>query len=220
MISLPQLDRTVFVWINTDWSNSIFDVIMPWITRLGGTATVCLWIFFIGLLMGRQLAHSTETDYGREQHRTIKKAVVFFCLYMALIYGVNAGAYSGLKHLFHRSRPFVEQTVTLRVSPTTASVLGNNGSFPSGHAANAFMVAALLAERLRRKRYYLYGMAALVALSRIYLGVHYPSDVLAGGCLGFSITRLMLFRPWIWEMGSGHTNYLKLLKNKRKNTLV
>jgi membrane-associated phospholipid phosphatase len=70
---------------------------------------------------------------------------------------------------------------------------GWSNPVPSGHAANAFMVAALLSEWLRRKRYCLYGMAALVALSRIYLGVHYPGDVLVGACLGFSITWLMLF---------------------------
>jgi len=196
MIDLLQFDRTVFVWINTDWSSSILDVIMPWISHLGDAATVWLWIALIGLLMIRQLARSIKTDQGKGQRYTIIRAVVFSCLYMALIYGVNAGAYNGLKHVSHRSRPFVEQTVTLRVSSTTASSLRNNSSFPSGHAANAFMVAALLAERLRRKRYGLYGLATLVALSRIYLGVHYPSDVLVGGCLGLAITWLMLFfRP-------------------------
>jgi len=196
MISLLQLDRTVFVWINDQWSNSIFDVIMPWVTHLGDAATVLLWIALIGLLMIRHLARSNRTDQGRGQRRTIMKAVALYCLYMALIYGVNAGVYTGLKDLFHRSRPFVQQTVILRVSSTTVSDLSNDGSFPSGHASNAFMIAALLAEWFRRKRYVFYGVAALVALSRIYLGVHYPSDVIVGGCLGITITWLMLlFRP-------------------------
>jgi undecaprenyl-diphosphatase len=84
----------------------------------------------------------------------------------------------------------------LRVSSTIASNLLNDGSFPSGHATNAFMVAALLAERVRRKRFAFYGLATLIALSRIYLGVHYPSDVVMGGCLGLTTTWLMLsFRP-------------------------
>jgi undecaprenyl-diphosphatase len=196
MISLLQFDRTIFVWINTDWSNSFFDVIMPWVTRLGDTATVWLWIVFIGLLMSWQLAPFINIAQGRGQHRTIMKAFVFCCLYMALIYGVNAGAYIGLKHLFHRPRPFVQQSVILRVSPATASGLANDSSFPSGHACNAFMIAALLAEQFRRKQYVFYGLAALVALSRIYLGVHYPSDVIMGACIGLVITWLMLiFRP-------------------------
>ena len=191
MSDILQLDRTVFFWINTCWSNAVFDTIMPWVTHLGDAVAVWLWIAFIGW----QHARVVKTGQGDGQYGKIMNAVVFFCLYMALIYGVNAGLYNGLKNAFHRSRPFVQEIVTLRVSPTTAAGL-SNGSFPSGHASNAFMIAALLADRLRRVRYGLYGMAALVALSRIYLGVHYPSDVLVGSCLGLSVTWLMLsFRP-------------------------
>jgi undecaprenyl-diphosphatase len=195
MISLSQLDNAVFVWINTDWSNSIFDLIMPWITHLADTATVWLWIVFTGLLMGRQWAHLIKADQGSRQRRATMRAIGIFCLYMALIYGVNAGIYSGLKDLFHRSRPFLQQTVVLRVSAATVSDLSNDGSFPSGHAC-AFMIAALLAEWFRRKRYVFYSLAVLIALSRIYLGVHYPSDVIMGSCLGLTITWLILFfRP-------------------------
>jgi undecaprenyl-diphosphatase len=193
MIDIPQFDRIAFTWINTDWSNAIFDVIMPLVTHFGDAAAVWLWIVFIALLMGWQVVRFVKTGQFTSQPRTIVKAVVFSCLYIALIYGVNAAAYNSLKHFFHRSRPFMQQNTILRVSPTTASVLGNDSSFPSGHAANAFMVAALLAKILRRKRYYLYGMAALVAFSRIYLGVHYPGDVFVGGSVGLSITYLMLF---------------------------
>jgi undecaprenyl-diphosphatase len=192
MSGILQLDRTVFIWINTDWSNAVFDTIMPWVSHLGDAITVWLWIAFIGW----QLAHVIKTGHGNGQSGKIMNAAVFFCLYMALIYGVNAALYNGLKNAFHRSRPFVQEIVTLRVSPTTAAAQRNDDSFPSGHASNAFMIAALLADRLGRGRYGWYGMASLVALSRIYLGVHYPSDVLVGSCLGLSVTWLMLsFRP-------------------------
>jgi undecaprenyl-diphosphatase len=193
MNDLLQLDKTVFAWINTGWSNPVFDVSMPWISRIADPFAVPLWIALIGLLIGRRLFHRVSIDRSGTGHREIMKAAALSVLYMVLIYGVNAEVYSGLKTLSHRPRPFVQQTVILRVSPADASALGGDRSFPSGHAANAFMVATLLAEWLRRKRCYLYGMAVLVALSRIYLGVHYPVDVLAGGCLGFSITWLMLF---------------------------
>jgi len=82
MSDFSQFDRTAFSLINTDWSNPIFNAIMPWITHIGDPATVGLWIVFIGLLMGWQLAHSIETVQGRGQHRTIMKAVVLFCLYI------------------------------------------------------------------------------------------------------------------------------------------
>jgi undecaprenyl-diphosphatase len=193
MRDLLLFDKTVFAWINITGSNPIFDAVMPWITHLGDAAAVGLWIALAGWLMGRQISRAMAADRHAGQYRAIMKTVVIACLYMALIFGVNAGVYNSLKHLFNRPRPFVQQTAILRVSPETASRLGDNRSFPSGHSASIFMVAVFLAERLRRKRRYLYSAAALVAFSRIYLGVHYLGDVLAGAFLGFSIACLMLF---------------------------
>lgn len=186
---LLEIDKSIFTWINTGWSNSVLDLVMPWISHLADPAIVWLWVVFIGLLAGWQFARSTKPNLGSRQQRTlIMKAGLYFCLYIALIYGVIAGVCNGLKHLFIRTRPFVQQTVILRVSPTIASNLQNDSSFPSGHATNTFMVAALFAERLRKKRFafYFYGLATLIALSRIYLGVHYPSDVVMGSCLGLT----------------------------------
>ena len=55
------------------------------------------------------------------------------------------------------------------------------------------MIAALFSKQFRRKCYFFYGLAAMVALSRVYLGVHYPSDVLVGSLLGLVITWFMLY---------------------------
>ena len=189
---LTQLDKTFFDWINTGWSNSILDFIMPLISHLGDSDAVWLWIVFIGLVTGWQLVHLSKTNQETGRKRKLFIAFVFFCIYMALIYGVNAGAYTGLKHFFHRSRPFVQHNAIIRVSKTAASGLSHTGSFPSGHACNAFMIAVFFASRIRRKQYIFYGLAAVVALSRVYLGVHYPSDVIGGALLGLIITSLML----------------------------
>jgi undecaprenyl-diphosphatase len=65
----------------------------------------------------------------------------------------------------------------------------NFPSFPSGHAAAAFSTAVILGLTLRRTGWWL-GLltgAGLIALSRVYLGVHYPSDILAGAVLGASV---------------------------------
>lgn len=192
MIHLLQWDRTVFTLINSDGSNAILDTILPWVSHLGDVGVVWLWIALLCLPAIRQFVGSLKSDQGQSQQSSIRKTIALPCLYLALIYCVNAGAYNGLKHFFFRPRPFLEQAVTLRVSPETTSTLRHDSSFPSGHSANAFMVAALFARRFRRKQFALYGLAAGVALSRIYLGVHYPSDVLAGAFLGWTITWLML----------------------------
>ena len=65
--------------------------------------------------------------------------------------------------------------------------LPGDASFPSGHAATAFAAAGVVAIRYPALRVPLLALAALIALSRVYLGVHYPLDVLAGAALGLLI---------------------------------
>lgn len=81
---------------------------------------------------------------------------------------------------FFRERPFQTHAVQLLVShPLTAQ------SFPSLHAAFAFACATLLSYRAKRSVVAaVYSIALLIAVSRIYVGVHYPSDIVAGALLG------------------------------------
>jgi undecaprenyl-diphosphatase len=65
-------------------------------------------------------------------------------------------------------------------------------SMPSGHATVAFSAATALAHRYPRWRLAFYTVAGGVAFARVYLGRHYPSDVLAGAVVGVGITRLVL----------------------------
>jgi undecaprenyl-diphosphatase len=84
-----------------------------------------------------------------------------------------------LKHAFERDRPPVARPIPepLLEAPTTYS-------FPSGHATVSFACATVLALAVPRLAVPLYVLAALVAFSRVYVGVHYPGDVLAGAVLG------------------------------------
>ena len=59
-------------------------------------------------------------------------------------------------------------------------------SFPSNHASNCFAAAVVLAHNFRR-RYLFYTLAGIIGYSRIYLGVHYPSDVVAGAIVGIFV---------------------------------
>ncbi len=68
----------------------------------------------------------------------------------------------------------------------------HDGSFPSGHAATSFACATVLARAAPRLAVPLYVLAAAIAYSRVYVGVHYPFDVVAGAALGIATTLLTL----------------------------
>ena len=83
------------------------------------------------------------------------------------------------KGVFDRARPPLGD-----VGISAIAALPSSASFPSGHATTAFAAAAALAVMRPSLRWWAFGVAAAVAFSRVYLGVHYASDVLAGAMLG------------------------------------
>jgi membrane-associated phospholipid phosphatase len=87
-----------------------------------------------------------------------------------------------LKGLFDRPRPSVADPALVPLVPTPDSP-----SFPSGHAMTAFAAAAAVGALHPRLRWPLLALATLVALSRVYLEVHYALDVTAGAVLGTGI---------------------------------
>jgi len=107
----------------------------------------------------------------------------------------------GLKHLFLRERPDLAYRAVEAVNP----------SFPSGHAmlsAVVFLTLGALAARFsakRRLKALALGSAVffsvLVGLSRIYLGVHWASDVLAGWCVGAAWAMACWLVAWAWGRG-------------------
>jgi undecaprenyl-diphosphatase len=86
------------------------------------------------------------------------------------------------KVIVDRHRPFEHQ-----LGPATSS-----SSFPSGHAATSFACATVLSVLVPRWRVPFFALATLIAFSRLYNGVHYPTDVLAGALLGVLIALLLL----------------------------
>ncbi len=91
---------------------------------------------------------------------------------------------------------------TLMANPSFFDTTGRFNSFPSGHSAAAFSVAYALSRRYPHLSFVFYPVAVLVALSRIYLGSHYPTDVVAGALVGIWFAYLVtctgdVRRKWI-----------------------
>jgi undecaprenyl-diphosphatase len=114
----------------------------------------------------------------------------FFILAAVLI--LVAITSQGLKIFFYRERPFKIYPFIEKLSE------GGDSSFPSGHTLEAFAIAAALSLLFSKKKIVIpvYLWAILVAYSRMALGVHYPSDVLAGVIIGTFIGWSV---PWIFN---------------------
>jgi undecaprenyl-diphosphatase len=74
---------------------------------------------------------------------------------------------------------------------------GGGLSFPSSHAVNNLAAATVISHYFPLQRWYWFGFASLVALSRPYVGVHYPSDIVAGGLIGVGIGFLIVS---LWDI--------------------
>jgi undecaprenyl-diphosphatase len=165
MVSFVQsLDVTLFQLINRGGQNSFFDWLMPFMTNLNNFTYVLialgLWILF------------------RE-----RKAGFFFLVFLGLTLAVTDQFSSHLlKGWIGRVRPCaVLQNVHL-LTDCNASY-----SFPSSHAVNIFAPAFFLSQPFRRFSPLIYGIAALVGYSRVYIGIHYPLDVVGGAGIGLLI---------------------------------
>ncbi len=106
-------------------------------------------------------------------------------------------ATQSFKHLIGRPRPRFAHGDEFQLAPSMASGLD---SFPSGHAANAFGTAAVIAWFAPGLRVPVYLLAGLVGISRVVRGSHFPTDVFAGAVLGVLIGSLAAagFKRW-WD---------------------
>lgn len=107
-----------------------------------------------------------------------------------LLLGLAAGVLAGnlfLKNLIARPRPcWLDSTVQLLIQSPS------DYSFPSGHTLSSTIAAAILTSADRRFGYAAIPLAVLIAFSRLYLYVHFPSDVIGAACIGLLLAYAVL----------------------------
>lgn len=175
---LQSVDTAIFHFLNGTIGNPVFDAVMPVITDLNQHWYG--WVFFGGawlLLM----------TVGGRPGRT---AALLLIPVVALSDQLSS---SLIKKFVMRPRPChlvgglpVVEHIRLLVD------CGGGYSFPSSHAVNNFAAATLLSHFFPRKRVLLLLAAGIVAFSRISVGAHYPSDVVAGALLGSCVAGICI----------------------------
>ena len=161
------IDRYIFLFINKGLQNKVLDVLFTYISILGEYKYI---IIIVGILFSIGTVSLKKTSLIGFLILHISSWMVYF-----------------LKGLFMRPRPF-EILEGVRLLNQGAS----GPSFPSGHTTKAFAICYLLAWRYPRFARPLFITAAFIGLSRIYMGLHFLSDVLAGVLLGIAISFVVI----------------------------
>ncbi|MGL5380307.1 phosphatase PAP2 family protein [Clostridium sp.] len=161
-------DIRILMWIREYLDCKALDNIMKLVSTLGNAGAI--WIF-IGIVL-----------LFSKRYRGVGITLLLALLITSIL---GEGI---IKNIIQRVRPFVS-------NPDIKLIIEapNSYSFPSGHTASSFAAANVLAKYFKDKKYLFYGFAALMAFSRLYLFVHYPSDIIGGIILGLIGGRIAIY---------------------------
>lgn len=177
MVDLLVLDEQVFHWINSGWSNGLFDAIAPyWRHKL---LWLPLYFFLVSFII---------LNFQR------KGMIMIVTIFLA---GGIADVSSShvIKKIVERHRPCNDPDVKSEM--ILRARCGSGYSFTSSHATNHFAIATIVVLLIGGIwtwiKWPLFLWAGSIALGQVYVGVHYPMDILCGAILGYFCGRLVYY---------------------------
>jgi undecaprenyl-diphosphatase len=191
--SIDEWDKWLFVKINNQWTNSFFDLIMPYFRDSVFWAPLYIFILaFIALNFGR-------------------KGWWWSLAFIITIVICDQVSSTLLKPMIARYRPCQDPEFFNQVRLLLKRCSGSF-SFTSSHAANHFGIATFMVFTFRgifrHWMYLAYVWAFLIAYAQVYVGVHYPTDVLGGALIGFMAGVLT---AWVFNKKMGTFNLDNLI---------
>ena len=188
MRTLIELDHLLFHFINGTIANPFFDWLMPIVTNEHNVAIplllIWLWMLFFGGKRGR-----------------IAAVILLITLAVTDIFAAQV-----IKPFFGRLRPSRSMIDSINLLVPRGGKYG----FVSNHAANTMSAAFVIFYFYRKWGYFAIAISILVGFSRIYVGVHYPADVLGGWIFG-AIVAWSLITLWV---------FIKVRERKRGKTWI
>jgi len=171
-IWLDRQDTYLFLKINNDWHNSFLDSVYPWWREANTWIPLYLFlIIFLGMNVGKKAGWW----------------ILFAVITVVLTDQISAHL---IKNLVMRPRPCQDSVLAYHVRLLLSNCSGGF-SFPSSHATNHFGFAVFIFLTLKniigRWRFAFLFWAASIAYGQVYVGVHYPLDVVCGSVLGIFI---------------------------------
>lgn len=174
-MTIIDLDHAIFKSINHGWSSPVLDDFFVTVTDLH---KVPLFMGFLAVVF----------IYCIYKYK-IKKVSLFIIQLLLLVGLTDAISYYGIKQSTYRHRPNnhpeVSSLLKMPYSPQSSSM-------PSNHATNSFAMATFIFSKNIYIGTFMYFLASVVALSRVYVGVHFPSDVFAGAFFGILLATLYI----------------------------